>query len=310
MAIHTNHHDQFFKFFFSKPELAQELFTLIFSKEELKAYDLTKLKAEQNSFPDGSSADLIFSFPLKNNKKSKIRMFILLEHKSSYNVKVFEQLFRYQYLLIGQSLSEEGIITPIIPVVFSHGKHPHKWKLSFQEALGDPDFLSLPLTFRKSMLNFEIRLLDIQDKKWEWVFRNSRIQIRGVLYLLKEVWSGELNFKKAFSLFKEMMEKQRDTEGIILNIMEYLIKGYKIKPELYEKMELEMLKERLIKKGGYMDIRDYIKEEGRQEGRQEGWQEGRQQVVLNMLKKKTDISFISEVTGLSEAEIKKLKKGS
>ena len=66
MAIHTNHHDQFFKFFFSKPELAQELFTLIFSKEELKAYDLTKLKAEQNSFPDGSSADLIFSFPLKS----------------------------------------------------------------------------------------------------------------------------------------------------------------------------------------------------------------------------------------------------
>ena len=172
MAIHTNHHDQFFKFFFSKPELAQELFTLIFSKEELKAYDLTKLKAEQNSFPDGSSADLIFSFPLKNNKKSKIRMFILLEHKSSYNVKVFEQLFRYQYLLIGQSLKEGKPLIPIIPVVFYHGKKPWKWELSFQEALGDPDFLSLPLTFRKSMLNFEIRLLDIQDKKWDWVFRD------------------------------------------------------------------------------------------------------------------------------------------
>ncbi|MDE0517932.1 MAG: hypothetical protein OXH36_00025 [Bdellovibrionales bacterium] len=106
-----------------------------------------------------------------------------------------------------------------------------------------------------------------------------------------------------------MLERQRDTEGIILNIMEYLIKGYKIKPELYEKMELEMLKERLIKKGGYMDIRDYFREEGRQEGRQEGWQEGRQQVVLNMLKEKSDIAFISKVTGLSKEEIKKLKKG-
>ncbi len=102
-----------------------------------------------------------------------------------------------------------------------------------------------------------------------------------------------------------MLERQRDTEGIILNIMEYLIKGYKIKPELYEKMELEMLKERLIKKGGYMDIRDYIKEEGRQEGRQTE----RQQVVLNMLKEKSDIAFISKVTGLSKEEIKKLKKG-
>ena len=51
--------------------------------------------------------------------------------------------------------------------------------------------------------------------------------------------------------------------------------------------------------------------EGRQEGlakgRQEGMEKGRQEVVLNMLKKKTNIIFISEVTGLSVEEIKKLK---
>ncbi len=310
MAIHTNHHDQFFKFFFSKTELAQELLELIFSKEELKAYDLTKLKAEQNSFPDGRSADLIFSLPLKNNKKSEVRIFILLEHKSSYNVKVFEQLFRYQYLLIEQSLSKEGVITPIICVVFSHGKTPRKWKLSFQEALGDPDFLTLPLTFRKSMLNFEIRLLDIQDKQWGWVFKNSHFQIRGVLYLLREVWSGELNFKTVCFLFKEMLQRQRDTEGIILNILKYLLKGYKMKPELCEKMELEMIKEDLIKKGGYMDARDYFREEGRQEGRQAGRKERDKEVILNMLKEKADIAFISKVTGLSEKAIRKLKNGS
>ena len=51
-----------------------------------------------------------------------------------------------------------------------------------------------------------------------------------------------------------------------------------------------------------MDIREHIKEKGRWEGRQE--------VVLNMLKEKADISFISKVTGLSEKEIKKLKNGS
>ncbi len=58
------------------------------------------------------------------------------------------------------------------------------------------------------------------------------------------------------------------------------------------------------------DVREIIKEKGRWEGRQEGRQEKRQQVVLNMLKKKADISFISEVTGLSEKAIKKLKNGS
>ena len=62
-----------------------------------------------------------------------------------------------------------------------------------------------------------------------------------------------------------------------------------------------------------MNAIERIKEENRWEGRQEGLQEGRQTerqaVILNMLKKQLDISLISEVTGLSEEEIKKLKNG-
>ena len=69
-----------------------------------------------------------------------------------------------------------------------------------------------------------------------------------------------------------------------------------------------------------MDIREHFKEEGRQEGiqkgmqkgRQEGMQKGRQeerqQVVLNMLKEKTEIAFICKVTGLSEKEIRKIQR--
>ena len=48
-------------------------------------------------------------------------------------------------------------------------------------------------------------------------------------------------------------------------------------------------------------------DEGWEKGHQKGRRKGRQEVVLNMLKKKMDIAFISEVTGLSKEEIKKLK---
>ena len=44
------------------------------------------------------------------------------------------------------------------------------------------------------------------------------------------------------------------------------------------------------------------------EAREEGLKKGMQAVALNMLKEKADLGFISKVTGLSEAEIKKLKK--
>ena len=77
--------------------------------------------------------------------------------------------------------------------------------------------------------------------------------------------------------------------------------------DLWEELERDAVKQGIFSKGGYMNTREYIKEEGREEGRQEGIQQKQQQVVLNMLKKKAEISFISEVTGLSEEEIKKLK---
>ena len=70
----------------------------------------------------------------------------------------------------------------------------------------------------------------------------------------------------------------------------------------WKEAEELMIEEGILIKGGVMDIREFIKEQGR-------W-EGRQQLILNMLKKKVDIAFISEVTGLSEKEIKKLKNGS
>ena len=87
-------------------------------------------------------------------------------------------------------------------------------------------------------------------------------------------------------------------------------------------LEKELVLEGTFKKGGFMDIREEIKEKGRlegwqkgqqegwQKGQQEGWQKGQQEIVSNMLKKSADIAFISEMTGLSVDAIKKLKNGS
>ena len=65
---------------------------------------------------------------------------------------------------------------------------------------------------------------------------------------------------------------------------------------------------------GREEGREQGREEGREQGREEGLQQGiwkgrqeeRRQLALKMLKKKTDISFISEVTGFSETQIKKI----
>ena len=62
-----------------------------------------------------------------------------------------------------------------------------------------------------------------------------------------------------------------------------------------------------------MDIKEHIKEEGRQEGIRQGMQQGMQakgrEIVLNMLKEKADLAFISKVTGLSVKKLKQFKNG-
>ena len=95
-----------------------------------------------------------------------------------------------------------------------------------------------------------------------------------------------------------------------------------------EKMATEM---GLFQNGGYMTVKERLREEGFQEGLQEGLQKGlqeglqkgrqkgfqkgfqegrqkgREELILKMLKKELDISLVSKVTGLSEEEIRKLK---
>ncbi len=69
--------------------------------------------------------------------------------------------------------------------------------------------------------------------------------------------------------------------------------------------------ESLLKETKEREHRDQlaIKALARDEGLEEGRQASMKTVALNMLKKSADLSFISEVTGLSVAEIKKLKNG-
>jgi len=57
-------------------------------------------------------------------------------------------------------------------------------------------------------------------------------------------------------------------------------------------------------------LREAIKQgrqEGTQEGREEGRQEGKLEVTKKLLNKGMDIKTISEITGMSEEEIKNLR---
>jgi len=63
----------FFKSFYSDPKLTRELLELIFSKTELKAYSLNKIKIEKDIFEE-KRADLVLSVPFKAYRKDQLEL--------------------------------------------------------------------------------------------------------------------------------------------------------------------------------------------------------------------------------------------
>ena len=157
-------HDRFFKSIYSDPKLAQELLSLIFSKEEQKAYLLDKVKIEKDSF-GGKRVDLVLSVPFKNFPDRRLELFILLEHKSHYDKNLFEQILGYLFGLRKALIKQKGSPRPVLAVLFYHGKASLKWKNSLLEEDFQGFFEKIPLETRQNMLNYGLRIINTQDPK-------------------------------------------------------------------------------------------------------------------------------------------------
>ncbi len=306
-------HDNFFKLFYSNIELAKGLLKLIFSKKELRAYNLNQLRIEKDTF-EAKRADLIFSLPFKNYPKNRVQIFILLEHKSHYDKNLFSQLLDYQVLGRKHSIQQKGYPQPIISSLFYHGEQPLKWKKSLQEEDFGSFFKKIPMESRKNMLNYEPKIINTRDPKIQKALKAGEFKGYSVIKLLSDVWSLKkkitpLKVRDVYAEFEEILKdlKGKERKTVELRILEYLRDNTGLDLKVWERAEKLLISEGILKQGGLMqDVWEIIKEKGRWEGRQARDRE----LVLNMLKEKANISFISKVTGLSEKAIKKLKNGS
>ena len=306
-------HDKFFKVIYSSPEKALDIFKILFPKSAYDKCNWNTLKAEKETFTD-KQADLVFSVSLKNRPKSKIKIFILIEHKSYYSKKLFKQILDYQNSIYQGDKS--GDIILVLPIVFYHGEKPWQWQTSFQKGYFGRVFSEIPLFFRENMLNYSLVLFDTNDPKIGRFFKTEKIKTRGALNVLQRIWSLKKTVPELLEIVTLFLSgfSEREKKDLTVGLFDYLHKAGKISFNLLKKVETEAIKKGILRKGGYMNFTEEIKKEakleGWQKGRQEGRQEEKRQVILKMLQKKSDISFISEVTGLSEGEIKKLKNGS
>ena len=164
------------------------------------------------------------------------------------------------------------------------------------------------------MLNYEPKIINTQDPKIQKAYKGKRLKGHGIIKLLSEIWALKKKITpskviEAYTEFEEVLKGLKGQERKIaeLRILEYLNDNTDLSLKVWKKAEKLLIEKGILKQGGLMqDVIETIEEKGRWKGRKEG----RQEVILNMLKEKADISFISKVTGLPEKEIKKLKNGS
>ena len=334
----TSHHDIFFKFCYSQIKFARELFKMGFSAEEWNAFDWSRLRIEKDSF-ESLRADLVFSVPFKDDPSCQTRLCLLLEHKSQFSPKAYSQIHSYESLMIAKGLDEPKLWGPVLSVLFYHGKEPWKWSKSLKEGLWGNIVKKLPLTLAQDVVDSNIRVIDANSLEVEEAIEDESFSIRGILTLFREILSLkdckgrvlEDRLKKILILFANW---PGDREELALHLGYYLWSALpNMTEEIWRAIERFAIDKGIFTKGGFMNIRDIFRQEGREEGweqgmqqgmqqgvqkgiqqgmqqgMQKGVQKGMQQAVLNMLEERADIDLIRKVSGFSEKEIKKLQNG-
>ena len=151
-----------------------------------------------------------------------------------------------------------------------------------------------------------------------YAFRNSRGEILSEKLIVVQIYLPELE-KKLKEIYNGDVEKLTERERFILMLMatskeeskRLKIKGDKVMEEyINEAIDASHNKSVMDKyddewyKGQYKKWGEMV---GREKGKEEGIKQEKINTVKNMLKKKSDINFISEITGLSLEEINNIK---
>ena len=309
-----NLHDLLFKEVFFTEKYCVDIFRLALNKKEFQLFDWKTLKLEVSTFVDKKwrekRMDLIISVRLKQFPHQPAHIIFLLEHKSQYSPDIMKQLIHYQTGIYDKTLN------PVIAVVLYAGR-VKKWKgpLSFHDYL---KFHSqLKPFFKENVLNFKIRLLNLRELDEER-FSDRELTVRPIFYIMANIWNvDEKVIEKMFTLSRGL--KKEEKELLVKSAVNYIRQfDPRFNWEIIAEIENKVLKDKkeeampTLLEGALKLEKEEARQKGLQEGHTAGLQEGRQerdrQVILNMLKEKADMDFISKVTGLSSEEIQKLKK--
>ena len=320
-SISANVHTDYFEIRFQNQEQFKAIFELAFSKRILSYFDLDTIQPESTHWvrtePERlreRRADLVLSVGLKSGGEANI--VIIVEHKSTPDQGLMEQLNRYHAIC-----SERGNKF-IMPVVVYHGKrrsYPKSWESyhDYLKTIYSPDLIDL---CSSSLQNFKPIVVNLRDQSTYKRLSTLPLATGLSLKLMAEVWEASLEtFAELTDNAMALHSQERvelisqsglylrgaRSESFTMKEIKKVVEDRNVGDEILEIIKKEWL---WITEPGTVGGAYYQGlNEGQIEGRQEGREEKSYEVATKMIADGMATQKISELTGLSIAQIDELR---
>lgn len=342
----NNPHDKFFKSVFTKKAAVAEFIEKLMPAELAKHLDLDSLTLDNNDYIDEKlqqhCSDVVYQCDYlfdnfaqksqtentqdalnKNRQRTTIKIALLFEHKSYPEPHPHLQLMRYLLSIWELQIKQKQPLTPIIPIIFYHGKP--KWQ--YQSL---PDYFSQIDTNLATFLPmFDYLLLDTSHHDNEYFKQLHQAELQYGILAMKHIFNMAQFFEDITEIFADIDQFISTQAGrkffktMILYLYQYTDLTFE---EWEDKMQtvsaqakkqfvstydqaIAMGMQRGIQQGIEKGIQQGIKK-GVQQGIQQGMEKGIQQGILNTAKNfkemGLDLQSIAQATGLSVNVIDKL----
>ncbi len=312
-----NIHDKIFKKVFSEKKNVKAFMKVSLPEEVKNNIDFNNIEIDPNEYITtemrGYFTDIIVKTRIRGEKKEKGKekgeiiptdIYLLFEHKSYQSEKILFQLLRYMYMMWEKDIKEGKKLRVILPFVFYHGRGKWKVKREFNE------IFNIPEGIKRYTLNYRYMLFDANEwdlKDMENKELRKNIVLLSMLILMKSGKRGDIDsIERVIELWREMgvVGKEEYVRVFLTYIMET--------KDIKEEKLIKIIEEKKI--GGEImpTLANRLREEGYNKGIQEGIEKGiyedKKKVAKNMLMRGLDEELVSEVTGLSEKEVKEIRK--
>ncbi|GAB6100636.1 hypothetical protein JCM16358_25150 [Halanaerocella petrolearia] len=185
-------------------------------------------------------------------------------------------------------------------MVFYHGRQEWNIELNLSSLLGE-----IPEELEKYIPDFEYLLYDLSPYSEEEIKGTAKARV--FLEIIRAIFSDDFKerVKEALLVLDKLEEKETGME-YFETVVKYIMSA---KDDLTEKELKEVAKEISTERSEkIMTIAEKLREEGKKEGKKEGKREGKREMAKNLLNVGVEIDKIVEASGLSEKEIKEIKK--